>query len=100
MINLNLLYHSFSFLSVDLNCYLTVAFKSFAVVLGGSYIPRPGMRKTCMVREHYMIVFSVNYVSVFCMGLCVSDKSHTKCIYMIDQEHNYMVLPDHTSISP
>ena len=53
-----------------------------------------------MVQEYHVVVLPVNYVSVFCMGLCVSGGSHTKCTYMIGWEHSHVVLPDYASISP
>ena len=40
-------------------------------------------RNTYMVREHYVIVFSAYYISIFYMGLYVSGGSHIKCTYMI-----------------
>ena len=46
-----------------------------------------------------MTVFPANHVSIFCMGLCISSGSHVKCIYMIDREHNHVVLSDHASLS-
>ena len=45
------------------------------------------------------VVFPVNYVSTFCMELCVSGRSHVRYIYMIGQEHNHVVLLDHASLS-
>ena len=36
-----------------------------------------------MVREHHMAVLPANYVSVLCMGLCVSGGSHAQYTYMI-----------------
>ena len=37
------------------------------------YLYGPG---TCMVREYYVAVLSVNHVITFCMGLYVNDGSH------------------------
>ena len=41
-------------------------------------------RNTCIVWEHHVDVLPANYVSVFCMKLCVSGGSHVKYTYMID----------------
>ena len=47
-----------------------------------------------------MAIFSVNYISTFYMGLCISGRSHIKYTYMIDREYNHMVLPDYTNLFP
>ena len=53
-----------------------------------------------MVREHHVAVLLTNHVSVFYIKLYVSGGSYVKYTYMIDREHNHVVLLDHTSISP
>ena len=57
------------------------------------------MRNTCMVREHHVTVPPANHVSAFCMRLCVSGGSYVKYTYMIGQDHSYVVLPNHGSVS-
>ena len=47
-------------------------------------------RNTCIVWEYYISVLSVNYVSTFYIGLCVSGGSYIKYTYMIDGEYNHM----------
>ena len=56
-------------------------------------------RNTYMIQEHHVVVFPVNYASTFCMRLCVSNGSDVKYTYMIDREHNHVVLPDYTNLS-
>ena len=43
-------------------------------------------RNTYMVQEHYVTVLPVNHVSILCIGLYVSNESHTQYTYMIDPE--------------
>ena len=52
-----------------------------------------------MVREYHVIILPVNYISVFCMELCISDGSYIKFTYMIGRTHNHMMLLDHANIS-
>ena len=47
-----------------------------------------------------MAVLLANYISAFCMELCISGGSHIKYTYMIGRKHNHIMLPDHTSLSP
>ena len=41
-------------------------------------------KNTYMVREHHVVVLPINYVSVLCMGLCISGRSRAQYTYMID----------------
>ena len=49
----------------------------------------PGVSCGCTLSQH---------VNIFYRGLTTNTQSYTKCTYIIDQEHNHVVLPDHTSI--
>ena len=52
-----------------------------------------------MVRKYYVIILSVNYVSVFCMKLRVNGESHIKYTYIIGRKYSHVMLPDHASLS-
>ena len=52
-----------------------------------------------MVLEYYVAVFPVNYVNIFFIGSTTNKQSYVKYIYMIDWEHNHIVLKDHARIS-
>ena len=46
-----------------------------------------------------MVVFPVNYINAFYIGLYVSGVSHKKYTYLIGWEYSYVVLQDHKKIS-
>ena len=56
-------------------------------------------RKTCMVREHHVVVLPVNHVNAFYMEPTTNTQSHTKYTYMIGRKHSHVVLPDYASVS-
>ena len=62
-------------------------------------VTRVEWRNTCMVWQYHVMVLSVNYVSAFCMELCINGMFHVKYTYMIDREHSHMIFPDHTNFS-
>ena len=62
-------------------------------------VTRVEWRNTCMVWQYHVMVLPVNYVSAFCMELCINGMFHVKYTYMIDREHSHMIFPDHTSFS-
>ena len=63
--------------------------------VGGEYLHGPKVQP----RKYHMTVLLINHVSIFCIGLCASDRFHIKYTYMIDWEHSHVVLWPYKSFS-